>query len=309
MRYLILLPFITACSITMPNSRTLPWIDVPLSPMITFTKKDLVLDVGSSFDACHAKYPTIVTVGAEYWMYYSARAKDCFTGSIGLAKSTDGIHWVKYGRVLSWGNKADHPSVIYENGIFKMWLTLQDTIFHIGYSESADGVHWSSPIVLLNGTLHPTVIKVNNEYYMYFNSIDNGKLMLTRAKSADGVHFTLDSGCVFLPEARTGIDELYDYNAGVLDMGGVYHIWYSSVSKSRLDGEHNTSCIVHAISYDLITWTRDDSATLCNSESGYDHYAAFQPFVLRVGNRLLMYYSAGSGAKYRTMLAEANIPN
>ena len=127
-------------------------------PTFPFVKQNqIVLDRGpeGTFDSTHAKYPCILRVGDEWWMWYNGRADDAFTGAVGLAKSRDGLHWKKAngGRpVFDHGppgtfdsTKADHPAVLFFDGQFHMWYTAGDTKSHykIGYAVSRDGEHWT----------------------------------------------------------------------------------------------------------------------------------------------------------------------
>ena len=107
-----------------------------VGPGMEFRKTGrVVLDLGGpgSFDECNAKYPCVLRVGDEWWMWYNGRAADCFTGQVGLAISDDGFHWQKVNQgqpVMSHGpagsfdeTKVDHPTVVYFNNRFHMWYT------------------------------------------------------------------------------------------------------------------------------------------------------------------------------------------
>lgn len=72
---------------------------------------------------------------------------------IAYATSPDGIKWTKHGAVISPGPPgswmdmgADSPSVIYEDGVFKMWFVgaqhFQKYRNGIGYATSTDGKTW-----------------------------------------------------------------------------------------------------------------------------------------------------------------------
>ena len=123
----------------------------------TFQKTNRVLvDVGTpgSFDECQAKYPCVLKVGDEWWMWYNGRAEDCFTGEIGLAKSHDGLTWSKANdgrpvfRIGPLGTfdstKVDKPAVLHFNGRFHMWYTAggEKSLYKIGYATSGDGLQW-----------------------------------------------------------------------------------------------------------------------------------------------------------------------
>ncbi len=131
-----------------------------------------VLECGSSN---HVNDPSVVRVGGTFYMYYT----DAATGEddrIHLAVSNDGVNWRKAGRVLdtgpagSWESfKVGRPSVLYENGSFKMWYDGSDgSSRHVGYATSADGRDWSkyrdNPVFRNAGAVD--VKRVGNIYVM-----------------------------------------------------------------------------------------------------------------------------------------------
>jgi len=89
----------------------------------------------------------IVYYNEKYFLYYYA---DGYNGiKIGLATSTDGINFTKKSQPiivpsLSWEtNSITSPSVIIDNGVFKMVYITFDNGKKIGYAESNDGVVWT----------------------------------------------------------------------------------------------------------------------------------------------------------------------
>jgi len=74
---------------------------------------------------------------------------------IKYASSNDGINWLREGKVAI-GYKNDfectaRPSVIFENGLFRMWYTYRGIVdyrenrlnsYSIGYAESDNGIDW-----------------------------------------------------------------------------------------------------------------------------------------------------------------------
>ena len=97
----------------------------PIQPGLKFEKQNRnLLQLGNpgAFDETHAKYPCVLRVGKQWWMWYNGRAADCFTGQVGLAISDDGIHWKKANQgkpVMEHGppgsydeTKIDHPTVV-----------------------------------------------------------------------------------------------------------------------------------------------------------------------------------------------------
>ena len=108
----------------------------PIKPGLQFQKQYrnlLELGEAGSFDETHAKYPCVLRVGKQWWMWYNGRAADCFTGQVGLAISDDGFKlaeskwWSACSAPWSAGSfdetKVDHPTVVYFNNRFHMWYT------------------------------------------------------------------------------------------------------------------------------------------------------------------------------------------
>ncbi|EMS77643.1 glycoside hydrolase family protein [Desulfotignum phosphitoxidans] len=67
---------------------------------------------------------------------------------IKYAYSFDGIHWVRKGHVsIDYSNDEEsaisRPSVLNENGLWKMWFSYRGRSYRIGYAESHDGKNWT----------------------------------------------------------------------------------------------------------------------------------------------------------------------
>ena len=109
-----------------------------------------------SWDAGAIETMTVVKVGGSFHLYYEGWALNANGGlgaiQIGHATSPDGVHWMKdpANPVLPKGNGTDldsngtwDPSVIYEQGLFKMWYGgSTGRRFDWGYATSVDGVHF-----------------------------------------------------------------------------------------------------------------------------------------------------------------------
>ena len=91
--------------------------------------------------------------GDGYLMWYTGQWWDERGGAskIGLARSEDGIHFVRCGKEPVMVPEADfegasvmNPFVMYEDGRFRMWYAAGETYEPnvICYAESEDGVHW-----------------------------------------------------------------------------------------------------------------------------------------------------------------------
>ncbi len=76
------------------------------------------------------------------------------------------------------------PSVLYENGIFKLWYaSLAADGFKLAYADSTDGINWTNYKVLpVNpgaASHNPSILHMNNNYELYYTS-DTGGLIVTK---------------------------------------------------------------------------------------------------------------------------------
>ncbi len=304
----------------------------------------VVLDNGpaGSFDSSHAKYPCVLKVGDEWWMWYNGRADDAFTGSVGLATSADGVIWTKQNRgepVLAHGGpgsfdstKVDHPTVLFFDGMFHMWYTAGDvgSRYKIGYAISPDGTVWTrrndGRPVLGPGAkdkfddqvvLHPAVVRDEaGLLHMWYNGVGPQKsFRVGHAISRDGIEWERqnDGSPVLEPSGLGESEEDYVYNVMVLLENGTYHMWYSTMLKTggadpRKGHVPESICIAYASSRNGTDWVRDGVITLANGPPGsIDAYAAFACYVVRRPEGLWMYYSAGSKyQQYRVALAKCS---
>ncbi len=304
-----------------------------------------ILDNGAAgkFDSTHAKYPCVLKVGDEWWMWYNGRADNAFTGSVGLATSKDGLVWTKKNNgdpVLEHGppgtfdsTKVDHPAVLFFDGKFHMWYTAGDagSQYKIGYATSEDGIDWTrendARPVLGPGAkgkfddrvvLHPAVVRDEaGLLHMWYNGDGPQKsFRVGHATSRDGIQWERqnDGDPVLEPSEVGGRKELYVYNVMALLRGGTYHMWYSSALDIDDRGRYKPkgNGIVYAHSNDGTKWTKDAVPTLVNGDPGsIDAYACFACYVVPRSDGLWMFYSAGSRyQRYTTALAisEAHLP-
>lgn len=167
-------------------------------------------DIGfaTSYDGINwEKYPHPILQGTSGWEYQVASAAVIkhnetyylyYTGrnlpelKIGLATSSDGIHWTRYENnpVLTYTepweeNGVYSPTVVRENDQFKMiYMNSSGNAFGIAYSS--DGMHWtkndSNPFFTTENTAngwaankiaYPNLIKINNEWRFYYSGIEN----------------------------------------------------------------------------------------------------------------------------------------
>ena len=318
----------------------------PVAPHFPFEKENrIVLDRGASgtFDSTHAKYPCVLKVGDEWWMWYNGRTDDAFTGSVGLATSKDGLAWTKQNDgepVLQHGppgtsdsTKADHPAVLHFDGRFHMWYTAGDarSRYKIGYATSPDGIHWTrqngGKPVLGPGAkgkfddqvlLHPAVVRDDTGVlHIWYNGVGpQGSFRVGHATSTDGVRWERQNGGdpVLAPGKVGEYQENYVYNVMVLLADGAYHMWYTAMllkddTELRRGHVPKANSITYASSPDGTHWTKDKTPTLFNGPPGsLDAYACFACYVVPRPDGLWMYYSAGNKyQRYRVALAKCPV--
>ena len=182
----------------------------------------------------------VLVVDDLFYMYYTGSRSTSLRDPrhIGLARSGDGINWVKYGfnPILRSREEAyDYtnlmsPVVLHGNDTWHMWYagnhgndannTRQD--IDICYATSTDGINWSkhpdNPVIENGGDdwkdleLRPAdVYYINGAFLLFINAVgkvDGDRPYLTSAESTDGVDWYND---LELP-----IEEYqYDWTGGI----------------------------------------------------------------------------------------------
>jgi predicted GH43/DUF377 family glycosyl hydrolase len=192
------------------------WTKVNANPVVTPS--------GSSWDNHWLRDPDIYIMNGTDYMWYSGNV----TGGgwrIGLAKSSDGISWIKPGSnmvldVGTAGNFDDYsvrsPSVMYDKNRLLMFYQGSADVTgpgKIGLATSTDGTTWTrlnngNPVLDLGGagewdhanltSLDATY--VNGNYEMFYSAdAGNGKLRLGHATSAHFTQTTIVSEEILLP--------------------------------------------------------------------------------------------------------------
>ena len=257
-------------------------------------KDGACLSVGDAgkFDSAWLGTPDVHYDGKLYRMWYGASpVLPMYTGEpslIGLATSTDGIHWeranggepvLKPGPAGSFDEaQVMGPCVLREGGVWKMWYCglmkpgtepMPDATkaalpagwevrLRVGLATSTDGVHWQrenggKPVLDLGPVgstgdmqiMHPTVLREKDGYRMWYAS--NSKKLahsMGLATSPDGVHWKKHRGGAPLE----GLGH-YITAPAVHKHGDEYLMLYS-----REDLEMNVWVIDAAVSTDGFHW-------------------------------------------------------
>lgn len=141
----------------------------------------------------------------ELWIYYmeERRASRCTSQNrnlLRLLRSIDGIHWSAPATLKEWQLRTEplyvSPSVVFVNGVFRMWLVNAST-FRVRVCQSSDGRNWG-PLQEVNlpvdqvWHLDVRYIPSKGEYWMVYNYPRDPPPpgVIRFARSRDGVNWT-----------------------------------------------------------------------------------------------------------------------
>lgn len=163
-------------------------------------------DTNGGWDSHHVSPGPVIKEDGTYKMYYSGWSDQYGKWPVGLATSTDGIHWIKYksNPVIigsGWNNSIRPQSVIKMNGKYFLYFTGGlDNNCRIGVATSVDGYNWGmySGNPILNsektwegyGVAFPSVIFDENHLKMVYQGILQSNTSFGFAYSSDGFHWT-----------------------------------------------------------------------------------------------------------------------
>ena len=226
--------------------------------------------------------------------------------------------------------------VLFDEGIYKMWYTGQDTTdlfsstLSFGYASSTDGTNWTkysgNPVLSpgLPGSwepkiLEPIVIRMGDTLKMWYSGYnrDIGKGRIGYATSLDGINWDKYESNPVIDSGSTGEWD----NGGlapksVIFDGTIYRMWY--VGYDVL----NWHRVGYATSPDGINWTKyDDPATTAPpfAESdpvlkpgligSWDYDDVFGGSVLFDGSIFHMWYGALELSTFTTRIGYATSPD
>lgn len=169
----------------------------------------------SSWDSYGIGLGTVIDLSGVYHMYYAGEA-GYYYGSeepTGLATSTDGVNWTKYGTPVLPASGGEYSKVVINtvvkvNGILYGYYnnaSLDGSPGAINLATSRDGLSWEnySGNPVLRATLpwegtglgSPSVVETPNGFVMAYQSGQGYKIGM--AVSADGIHWTKMTHYVF----------------------------------------------------------------------------------------------------------------
>ena len=162
----------------------------------------------------------------------------------------------------SWDSQGAYaPSVILDNGIYRMWYSGFDAK-GIGYATSEDGIHWTkyenNPVLNLGSlgawddddVYFPTVIFDGLIYKMWYCGYDGVTRRIGYATSEDGIHWTkYESNPIIYRGPADSWDDANLDTQSVISDNGTYRMWYNA-------SDNITWRIGYATSEDGIHWTK-----------------------------------------------------
>jgi len=198
------------------------------------------------------------------WLYYSGwsrRDSIPYSNWTGLALSEDG--GVTFRRAFRGPIVDRTPQEIYS--ATAVYVVRQPDCWHMWY---ASGTDW---------------IKVDGRFEEVYR--------IRHGVSTDGLHWERENR-ELLPMQRTWEPT---HRPSVIRHGNSWHMWFSHRGIEDFRDGANAYRLGYARSADLTTWTRDDSrAGLDVSPEGWDSRMTAYPYVVRAGERVLMFYN-GNG--------------
>jgi len=280
------------------------------------------------WDVITAHGGVVVKMGDFYWMYYSGWDAPEFKYSmhVGVAFSHDGKHWQKYeGNPImkkgidpaSWDYAVDSAETILKEGSqYRMWYSGANHrgLYHIGHAVSFDGLHWirdpRNPILTegkpgewdSKGVFVNTVIKKKDQYMMWYGgSGPKTNWQTGLAISQDGIvwkKYPRNPVLSYNRDKPKDWDNILAYHCWVMEIDGGYATWYSGenlVERGQRIGL--------AVSADGIHWEKYAGNPVLVPTENWEGNNVWAPHVLKIGKKLVMYYSGNDGTYMYTGMA------
>jgi len=201
-----------------------------------------------SWDDFAVYAPSVVLNGSRYLMYFTGE-NSSRVFSVGLALSSDGLHWNKYSKnpVLTAGPAnydslyVRYPGVVYEDGTYKMWYTgharldPSNTLSTINYATSIDGIHWikypGNPIIPANNpsfvgivTARTSAVGRLDSVYLMATDFANGGI--SYAISNDGIRWNA-SGFLLSDSPSGSAWDAQTFSPSIIINGSRILLWYT----------------------------------------------------------------------------------
>ncbi len=280
---------------------------------ITWAKQGIALDIGGSQEDVFVSSPTVLIEGGTYKMWYTG-----YDGSglrIFHATSTDGITWVKQGRVIDYGSSSYEatgvyfPSVIRLGGIYNMWYSGRDTgsRLTILYATSIDGINWDKKGLDINygdvvgedqsvSQSHVIIDSDGSLKHWYSGTnwapVNKYRLLLATMNPRSFEPMSWDKQGVAVDIGTYSQDSTWTTAPGIIKDGSTYKMWYTGY-----DGSNNR--VLYADSSDGVTWNKQGLVLDIGTSGATDDAHISSPFVMKEGATYKMWYGGHDGSNYR----------
>jgi len=313
-----------------PANAQTGWVRNPSNPVLS--------PKPTGWDSSEVLIPRLIYDGSKYQMWYSGDngTIEAGGGSIGYAKSSDGVSWIKSsnpvltpGSAGSWDSLTVYAGFVLKNSSsYLMWYEGAQLRpdgycckFGIGLASSADGISWTkyalNPILTSESSSrpyvsYPWVLRIGRQFEMWYSCglyVPSYLTAICLAISPDGVHWSQNAKPVFKGTgAATDWDGGTVYSPNTIYDGKTYGMWYSACNLAA------TKCqIGYATSPDGVTWTRAPGNPILGPgfAGAWDSYDSVDnQGILQAGGTFTIYYSAdqlnmnGNFESYKIGLAQ-----
>ena len=186
-------------------------------------------------------------------------------------------------------------SVLKEKGNYRMWFSWRPKK-SIALAESADGIHWSEPEIVLgpnpgsnweDRVNRPTVIKHKNAYHIWYTGQTQNNSWIGYATSSDGRNWKRASDKPILSS-----EEPWE-NVAVMcphvlwdEKEQLYRMWYSAGQ------QYEPNAIGYAASPDGVTWTKwpGNPIFVANPSKKWEQHKVTACQVIPHGQEYIMFY-------------------
>lgn len=192
----------------------------------------------TNFESNGTFNPAVVLNGDKFMMLYRAQDRHAVS-TVGLAESTDGIHFKKRPEPVivptdpSEKNGVEDPRVVNIDGTFYVTYTAWDGDHTPScLASSKDLIHWEKHGQILPAKSTAILnVKVNGEYWAYF-----GDTNIWAAHSADLIHWTKVEQPVLQPRGGDWDDSLVESGPPpIMTKAGILLIYNGNLSQGRAE--------------------------------------------------------------------------
>jgi len=186
-------------------------------------------------------------------------------------------------------------SVLREGGRYRMWFSWRPKK-SIALVESSDGIHWSTPEIVLGPNEktdweadlnRPVVLKIGNRYEMWYTGQARGRSWIGHAVSPDGKTWRRTSNRPVL-SAEAAWEKVAVMCPHVLfdRESQRYRMWYSGGE------QYEPNAIGHATSQDGLPWVKDERNPIFmpDPKNSWERDRVTACQVVRQGDWFLMFY-------------------